>query len=65
VELEEGEYPVVADWLDALDLDQEGLPRPPERVPEPLQSLSPPVDVFGIGEEMCCPELEIRRDAVQ
>ena len=65
MELEEGKYPGVADWLDALDLDQEGLPRPLGRVPEPLQSISPPVDVFGIGEEMRCPELEVRSDVVQ
>ena len=28
MELEEGKNPVVADWLDALDLDQKGLHGP-------------------------------------
>ena len=54
MEAVEGEHPIVADRLDALDLDAKGLPRLPERVPELSPPLSPSIDGLGIGEELRC-----------
>ena len=36
-----------------------------ERVPELPEPLSPPIDGFGIGEELRCPPLVVRGDVVQ